>query len=87
MTAAALAMLVDDGKVQWNDPVSRWLPELQFHDSYVTRELTVRDLRLDDTRLGDADLMTMPRMTTPAWLKRCLVSVPRILAVREFLLL
>ena len=43
-TAAALAMLVDSGKVAWDDPVSKYLTGFQLADPYVTRELTVRDL-------------------------------------------
>ena len=43
-TAAALGMLVDEGKVRWDDPVSRHLPWFMVQDPYVTRELTVRDL-------------------------------------------
>jgi CubicO group peptidase (beta-lactamase class C family) len=44
MTTAALGMLVDEGRIDWDDPVSRHLPAFQLHDPYVTRELTVRDL-------------------------------------------
>jgi CubicO group peptidase (beta-lactamase class C family) len=44
MTAAALGVLVDEGKVRWDDPVSRHLPWFGLSDPYVTRELTVRDL-------------------------------------------
>ncbi len=43
-TAAALAMLVDEGKIKWDDPVTKYLPSFQLYDPYVTRELTVRDL-------------------------------------------
>jgi CubicO group peptidase (beta-lactamase class C family) len=43
-TAAALAILVDEGKVRWTDPATKYLPGLQLADPYVTRELTVRDL-------------------------------------------
>ena len=43
-TAAALAMLVDEGKIKWNDPVNKYLPDFQLYDPYVTRELMVRDL-------------------------------------------
>jgi CubicO group peptidase (beta-lactamase class C family) len=43
-TAAALAMLVDEGKLRWDDPVTKYLPWFQMYDPYVTREMTVRDL-------------------------------------------
>ncbi|MDQ3134938.1 MAG: serine hydrolase [Acidobacteriota bacterium] len=43
-TAAALAILVDEGKVKWDDPVTKYLPWFQLSDPYVTRELTIRDL-------------------------------------------
>jgi CubicO group peptidase (beta-lactamase class C family) len=57
MTAAALAMLVDDGKVRWDDPVTRYLPWFQTGDPYVTRELTVRDLLTHRGGLGNADYL------------------------------
>jgi CubicO group peptidase (beta-lactamase class C family) len=44
MTVAAIGMLVDDGRLTWDDPVTRHLPWLQLRDPYVTRDLTVRDL-------------------------------------------
>ncbi|HEX8355234.1 MAG TPA: serine hydrolase [Pyrinomonadaceae bacterium] len=43
-TAAALAALVDEGKLRWDDPVTKYLPWFQLYDPYVTREVTVRDL-------------------------------------------
>ena len=43
-TAAALAVLVDEKKVAWDDPATKHLAGFQLHDPYVTRELTVRDL-------------------------------------------
>ena len=43
-TAAAIAMLVDDGKLKWDDPATKYLPGFQLFDPYVTREMTVRDL-------------------------------------------
>src|SRR6185295_19760797 len=42
-TAAAIAILVDEGKVKWDDPVTKYLPGFEMYDPYVTRELTVRD--------------------------------------------
>jgi CubicO group peptidase (beta-lactamase class C family) len=43
-TAAALAMLVDRGRLQWNDPVETRLPGFRLYDPYASHELTVRDL-------------------------------------------
>lgn len=43
-TAAALAILVDEGKVKWDDKVTKYLPSFELYDPYVTRELTIRDL-------------------------------------------
>ena len=43
-TAASLAMLVDEGKLSWGDPVTKHLQGFQLMDPYVTRELTIRDL-------------------------------------------
>src|SRR5262245_48386929 len=44
MTSASLAMLVDEGKLRWDDHVTDYIPELQLYDPYATRELTIRDL-------------------------------------------
>lgn len=55
MTAAALGMLVDDGKVRWDAPVITYLPTFRVGDPYVTRELTVRDLLTHRGGLGNAD--------------------------------
>jgi CubicO group peptidase (beta-lactamase class C family) len=43
-TTASLAILVDEKKLNWDDKVSKYLPEFQMYDSYVSREITVRDL-------------------------------------------
>jgi len=42
-TAAALAMLVDEKKLDWDDPVIKYLPDFQLSDPWITRELTIRD--------------------------------------------
>jgi CubicO group peptidase (beta-lactamase class C family) len=57
MTAAALGMLVDEGKVRWDDPVTRYVPRFQTGDPYVTREMTVRDLLTHRGGVGNADYL------------------------------
>jgi CubicO group peptidase (beta-lactamase class C family) len=61
-TAAALAILVDEGKVKWDDAVVDHLPSFQMHDPYVTREMTIRDLLTHrcGLGLGAGDLMFWP---------------------------
>ena len=51
-TAASLAMLVDSGKIGWDDPVIRYLPDFQMFDPWVTREITIRDLLTHRSGLG-----------------------------------
>ena len=43
-TSASLAILVDEKKLAWDDKVSKYLPDFQMYDPWVTSELTVRDL-------------------------------------------
>ncbi|MFC6996953.1 serine hydrolase [Rufibacter roseus] len=43
-TAAALALLVDEGKLKWDDKVTKYLPYLQLYNPYVTQELNIKDL-------------------------------------------
>jgi CubicO group peptidase (beta-lactamase class C family) len=56
-TATAVAMLVDEGKVRWDDPATKYLPGFQLYDPYVTRELTVRDLLTHRSGLAASDVI------------------------------
>jgi CubicO group peptidase (beta-lactamase class C family) len=56
MTSASIAMLVDEGKLRLDDPVTKYIPELQLSDPWVTRELTIRDLLTHRSGLPGADL-------------------------------
>lgn len=61
-TATALGLLVEEGKIDWDDPVIAYLPWFQMYDPYVTRELTVRDLLVHRSGLGlgAGDLLWWP---------------------------
>ena len=65
-TAAALAILVDDGKLDWEDPVIDYLPEFRMYDPWVTREFTIRDLltHRSGLPLGAGDLLMFPEAET-----------------------
>ncbi len=64
-TATAIGLLVEEGKVEWDAPVVRYLPWFQMWDPYVTRELTVRDLLVHRSGLGlgAGDLLWWPAST------------------------
>jgi CubicO group peptidase (beta-lactamase class C family) len=43
-TTAAMAMLVDEKKLSWSEPVTRYLPWFQLADPWITRNLDLKDL-------------------------------------------
>ena len=57
MTSASIGMLVDEGKLHWDDRVTKILPTFQLADPYVTRELTIRDLLTHRAGLPNADVL------------------------------
>jgi CubicO group peptidase (beta-lactamase class C family) len=61
-TTAALAILVDEGRITWDDKVKTWLPEFELYNDYVTTEFTIRDLltHRSGLPLGAGDLMWWP---------------------------
>jgi len=61
-TTAALAMLVDEKKLNWDDKVTQYLPDFKMYNEYVTKEFTIRDLvtHRSGLGLGAGDLMIWP---------------------------
>lgn len=61
-TATALAILVDEGKLKWDDKVSKFIPEFKMYTDYATQEITVKDLLTHRAGLGlgQGDLMFFP---------------------------
>ncbi len=64
-TTAALALLVDEGKLKWSDKVIQHLPEFKMKDPWVTKEFNIRDLLTHRSGLGvgAGDLMLWPEPT------------------------
>jgi CubicO group peptidase (beta-lactamase class C family) len=58
-TAAAIAVLVDEGKINWNDKVIKFLPDFKLSDPWITKELTISDILSHRTGLNsyDGDLL------------------------------
>ena len=61
-TVAALAVLVDEGKLKWDDKIIDHMPDFRMFDPWVTREMTVRDLLVHRSGLGlgAGDLLFVP---------------------------
>jgi CubicO group peptidase (beta-lactamase class C family) len=61
-TVAALATLVDAGRLSWDDPVYERLKGFQMYDPYVSKEMRIRDLlcHCGGLGLGEGDLMLFP---------------------------
>lgn len=62
-TTAALATLVDAGRIGWDDHVIDRMPWFRMYDPWVTREMTIRDLLVHRSGLGlgEGDLLFVPR--------------------------
>jgi len=61
-TAAGLAILVDQGKLDWNDRVIQHIPEFTMYNDYVRENFTIIDLltHRSGLGLGAGDLMFFP---------------------------
>ena len=61
-TTAALGILVDEGKLKWDDKVRAYIPEFTLYNPYVSEEFTIRDLltHRSGMGLGAGDLMIFP---------------------------
>ena len=61
-TTAALAILVEEGKISWTDRVKDHIPEFMMYNEYVTRNFNIQDLltHRSGLGLGAGDLMKWP---------------------------
>jgi CubicO group peptidase (beta-lactamase class C family) len=51
-TTAAIAQLVEEGKLDWNDKVKKYLPYFELYDPWVSAETNIRDLLSHRVGLG-----------------------------------
>lgn len=56
-TANVLAQLVDEGKINWDDQVIKYIPEFRLKDEYATYHATIRDLATHQSGLPRHDLL------------------------------
>lgn len=64
-TTATLGILVDEGKISWDDRVIDYIPEFRLYSPYVTEDFRIRDLltHRSGLGLGAGDLMFFPDST------------------------
>jgi len=75
MTAAAVGILVDEGKLGWDDLVVEHLPWFRVGDPQLTMEITVRDLLTHRAGMGNTDYMWYERATTTEAVVRSMAMV------------
>lgn len=77
--SAALAKLVDEGKISWDDPVHKHLPYFELYDPCVTEMTTIADLLSHRTGLGtfSGDVIWYRSQRSPEEVVRKAVSIPK----------
>jgi CubicO group peptidase (beta-lactamase class C family) len=78
-TSAAIAQLVEEGKLGWNDKVQKHLPYFELYDPYVSSETTIRDILSHRVGLGtfSGDLIWYRSTLSPEQIVRHLKYLPR----------
>lgn len=56
-TVMAAGMLVTDGKLAWDEPIKRYVPDIRFHDDDLDRQITLRDMLSHRTGVTRHDLI------------------------------
>jgi CubicO group peptidase (beta-lactamase class C family) len=82
MTATVLGILVDEGKVNWDDRVTKYIPDLQLYEPWVARELRIRDLLVHNTGLPGTNFLTGLMNIPPDEMFRKLALVKPIYSFR-----
>jgi CubicO group peptidase (beta-lactamase class C family) len=83
ITAAAVGMLVDEGKLRWDDPVAKHLPDFQVGDPYLTRNLVIRDLLTHDAGLANGDVLWYETDLSPDEILRRARFIPVAYSMRS----
>jgi CubicO group peptidase (beta-lactamase class C family) len=78
VTAAALAILVDEGKVKWDEPVASYIPGFTLSDPVIGARITVRDTLSHRAGfgLGAGDLLFWPN--SPRTRAEIMAAVPKV---------
>ncbi|MDR0661018.1 MAG: serine hydrolase [Prevotellaceae bacterium] len=61
-TAAIISMLADEGKLKWDDPVIKHLPDFKLYDKWATENLQIRDIMTHRTGLPEQSLTYISKL-------------------------
>jgi CubicO group peptidase (beta-lactamase class C family) len=76
MTATAMAMLVDSGLVDWEDPIKKHIPHFRLSDPYVTKNLEIQDVLSLREGISNGDTIAKMGMTPDEIITRMTVLTP-----------
>jgi CubicO group peptidase (beta-lactamase class C family) len=65
-TATGMALLHNEGRLDWTKPVRDYMPEFRLHDAVATERVTVLDLLCHQSGLPRHDWVHFPGDRTPA---------------------
>lgn len=68
-TATAIAILVMEKKLSWDDPVCKFLPDFALLDPQVTAKLTLRDMASHQSGVEDGKVSGIPASSTDEAIK------------------
>lgn len=78
-TATMIAMLVEEGKLNWDDKVKDYLPYFELYDPWVSNNLTIRDMLSHRSGLGtfSGDIMWYKSDLTSEEIIRYAANLPK----------
>jgi CubicO group peptidase (beta-lactamase class C family) len=71
-TATAIGLLVQEGKINWDDPVTKYIPTFKLYDANATQLITIRDLLCHRCGLGTwaGDVLLLSSYSTEEVVRR-----------------
>lgn len=56
-TSLAIGILVDEGKLDWDTPIKRYMPNFEMHNKYASEHLTIKDMLCHRSGLPRHDML------------------------------
>ncbi len=82
-TSLLLGQLVEEGKISWNDPVIKYLPEFRLFNETLTSQVTIRDLAAHRTGIDRHDAIWIGFKPSRTDILKCLPYLEPSCLLRE----